>query len=272
MIKNGLGVPALALVAMLAHADGDYLSPTDDRVRLSLGIMRMSSATTLQLDNSAGVPGTEINAENDLGLDSSDIEPKFQAMVRLGERQRLRFDYFTLDRNDQKTLPLGAAPIAFRDVTLEPGDPVQTSLSLRTFGIAYGYSFWHSETLEFAATLGINDTDISASARVQTQTRHVYQNEDQAGPFPTLGIDGTWVVSKRFYFDGRAQYLQVHVNELDGSLGVYELDALYRFRPNVSFALGYNAVKAHLASTKSSQAGLFDFDSKGPELFVRVAF
>jgi hypothetical protein len=272
MIKNGMTMLWLALAAPLAHADGDYLSPTDDRVRLSLGIMRMSSSTTLQVDSSTGTPGTDINAENDLGLDRSDIEPKFQAMVRVGERQRLRFDYFTLDRNDQKTLPLDGEPIMFRDVVLLPGDPVQTSLSLRTLGIAYGYSFWHSETLEFAATVGINDTQISTSARVQSQTRHIYDNEDLAGPVPTLGIDATWVVSKRFYFDGRAQYLQLHINDLDGSLGIYELDALYRFRPNVSFALGYNSVTAHLASTKIKQAGLFDFDSRGPQLFVRVEF
>ncbi|MEA3135015.1 MAG: hypothetical protein QOG17_2861, partial [Gammaproteobacteria bacterium] len=98
------------------------------------------------------------------------------------------------------------------------------------------------------------------------------QTEDQAGPVPTLGIDATWVASKRFYIDARAQYLSVHVNDLDGSLGIYELDVLYRFRPNVSFAVGYTEIKAHLASTQSSQAGLVDFTTKGPQMFVRIAF
>jgi hypothetical protein len=270
MTKSGIAALGLALAATLAHADGDYASPTDDRVRLSLGIMRMSSTTTMQVDGSTGTPGTWIDAENDLGLDSSDIEPKFQAMLRVGENQRLRFDYFTLDRNDQKTLE--GPPIVFGNVVLQTGQPVQSSLSLRTLGITYGYSFWHTQKLEFAATLGINDVDISTSARIQSQTSHVYQNEDVAGPYPTLGIDGTWVVSKRFYFDGRAQYLRLHINDLDGSLGIYELDALYRFRPNVSFALGYNVVDAHLASTKIHDSGFFDFNTKGPELFVRVAF
>jgi hypothetical protein len=79
-------------------------------------------------------------------------------------------------------------------------------------------------------------------------------------------------LSKRFYVDGRAQYFKVSVSNLDGSLGMYEFAGLYRFRPNVSFALGYALVRAHLASTQSTQPGLFDFDAKGPELFVRVAF
>jgi hypothetical protein len=260
----------LALVGRPAHADGDYFSPTDEHVRISLGAMHVSSSTNLRVDSSAGVAGTRVNGESTFGLDKSDFEPKFQATVRVATRQRLSFDYFTLDRTGNTTV--GGTPIIFRDVVLQPGDPLQTKLSLRTLGITYGYSFWHSETLEIAATLGVHATDISAMAKVQSQTRHIIQTEDQAGPVPTLGIDATWVASKRFYFDGRAQYLSVHVNNLDGSLGIYELDALYRYRPNVSFAVGYTEFKAHLSSTQTSKGGLFAFDTKGPEMFFRIAF
>ena len=255
--------------AAAARADGDYASPTEDRVRLSLGLMRVSASTSVRADSSAGTTGSNINGEDEFGLDPSKVEPKFQAMVRVGERNRLRFDYFELDRSGNATL---TQPLIFHDAVLLAGDPVQSNLSLRTLGITYGYSFWRSERFELAGTFGINSTDISASARVQTQTRHIYEAEDQAGPFPTVGLDATWVASHRFYFDARAQYFSVSVNHLNGSLGFYELDALYRLRPNVSFALGYNLVRAHLASTQASQSGEFDFDAKGPQLFVRVAF
>jgi hypothetical protein len=36
--------------------------------------------------------------------------------------------------------------------------------------------------------------------------------------------------------------------------------------------VGYAEIKAHVASTKTSDAGLFDFNTKGPQLFVRVSF
>lgn len=267
--RNLFALALMALVTAPARAD-DYFSPTDERVRISLGAMHVSSTTTLRADPSTGLPGTQIDAENTFGLDKSDFEPKFQAMVRVSKRQRLSFDYFTLDRTGN-TVVTGNA-LVFRNVVLQPGDPLQSKLSLRTFGITYGYSFWHSETLEIAATLGVHPTDISAMARVQSPTRHIIQTEDQAGPVPTVGIDATWVASKRFYFDGRAQYLKVNLNHLVGSLGFYEFDALYRYRPNVFFAVGYTSVRAHLASTQTSQAGLFNFSAKGPEMFFRVAF
>jgi hypothetical protein len=268
MKRNAAGLIVLALFATLTHAE-DYLSPTEERVRLSLGVVRLSNKTDIQIDSSAGVPGTPINAEDQFGLDKSDYEAKIQAMVRVGERHRLRFDYFSLDRTGQLNV---TQPIVFRDVILQPGDPLNSDLSIRTFGITYGYSFLHSDRYEVAGTIGISDTDISARARVQTQTRHVDQTEDQAGPVPTLGLDATFVMSKRFYFDARAQYFRVRIDDLDGSLGIYELDALYRLRPNISFAVGYSMLRANLTSAQAKQGGFFNFNSSGPEAFVRIAF
>jgi hypothetical protein len=50
------------------------------------------------------------------------------------------------------------------------------------------------------------------------------------------------------------------------------VDAFYRLRPNIAFALGYTGTRADLLSRQSKNAGSFDFDAKGPELFIRVEF
>lgn len=269
MNKLGTATLGLALLAPLAHADGDYISPTDDRVRVSLGAMHLSSATTIRADSTTGVPGTVVNGEDVLGLDKSDYEPKFQVMLRAGERNRLWLDYVTLDRSGDTVVQ---QPISFRDVVFQPGEPLQSELDLRILSLTYGYSFWHGEKVELAATLGVSAVEITAQAKVATQAVHANQTEDAAGPFPTPGLAATWAISKHFYLDGRVQYLNLHINDLDGSLGMGEIDALYRIRPNVAFAVGYTEIKAHVASTKASDSGLFDFNTKGPQLLVRVSF
>lgn len=269
MTKLGTTTLGLALLASFAHADGDYISPTDDRVRVSLGAMHLSNSTTMRADSSTGVTGTTISGEDQFGLDGSDYEPKFQVMLRAGTRNRLWLDYFTLDRSGSTIVQ---QPIIFRDVVLQPGEPLQSELDLRILSLTYGYSIWHSEKVEVAATLGVSSVEIDAQVKVATEAVHVNQTEDEAGPYPTPGIAATWVVSKRFYLDSRAQYLSLHLGNLDGSLGMGEIDALYRFRPNVSFAVGYTEVKAHLSSNKTSDSGLFNFNTKGPQLFIRVAF
>ena len=200
MIKSVMPALALALLAGAAHADGDYASPTDDRVRVTLGAMHVSTATTLRVDSSTGVPGTTVAGEDQFGLDPSDFEPKFQIMFREGERNRLWLDYFTLDRTGSTVVE---EPIVFRDVVIQPGDPLQSELDLRLLTLTYGYSFWHSEKVELAATLGVSAVQIQATAKVATDAVHLDQIEDEAGPFATPGIAATWAVSKRFYFDGR---------------------------------------------------------------------
>jgi hypothetical protein len=270
MIKHAMAALGLTLVAATVRADGDnYISPTDDRMRISLGGVHVSSTTALRVDSNGGVTGTVLSGENQFGLDSSDYEPKFEVMVRAGVHSRLWLDYFTLDRTGSTTV---AQPITFHDVVLQPTDPLQSELDLRLLGLAYGYSVWHGEKLELAPTLEITEVQIAAQAKVATETIHINQTEDIAGPYPTPGLAATWVLSKHFYLDGRAQYLHLDIKDFDGWYGKAELAGLYRFSPNVSFALGYTELRMHLESTKVHESGLFDFDTKGPEIFVRVAF
>lgn len=274
MMKTGraaLGCAALGfgLLAPLAHADGGYPSPTDDRLRVSFGVMHVSSSTTVRADSTTGTTGTVLNGEDQFGLEKSDYEPEIEVMMRAGTRNRLWFNYFTLDREGSTILQ---EPVAFRDVVLQPGEPLQSELDLRVLSLTYGYSFWHGEKLELAGTIGVSSIQINARAKVQTEEVHVNETETAAGPFPTPGFAATWSVAKHFYLDGRVQYLHLHISDITGSLGLGEIDAIYRVHPNVAFALGYTEVKAHVNSVKTSDSGLFDFNSKGPQLFVRVSF
>jgi len=256
--------------ATIAAADADYFSPTDSRFALSLGVMQVDSSTSLTVDSTSGFAGSDLNGEDDLGLDRRRYEPKFDVAFRAGTRNRIFFDYFTLDRSDTAVLTVG--PVNYGNVVLLVGDPVTTDLSLRVLQLGYGYSFWHSEKLEIAAVLSINDTEIQSSVRVNTLSRHIYDEQSLAGPFPTPGLDVTWAASKHFYFEGKARYLKLSVDHLEGSVSLYDVDAFYRLRPNIAFALGYTGTRADLLSRQSKNAGSFDFDAKGPELFVRVEF
>ena len=269
--RMGLFGMALTLSASAALADADYFSPTDERLAISLGVAHLSPSTTLRVDNSTGTAGTTFNGENDLGLDSSRVEPKFEAAVRTGGTTRLFFDYFMLDRDDTKVL-VAQAPESFGNITLLPGDPVQTTMTMRVFGVGFGHSFLHFEKFELTGLIAINDVELDASLRVQSPTRHLYDAQSLAGPFPTPGLTATWVISKRFYVDAAAKYMKINIDHLSGTLSVYDADIFFRLHPNVALALGYSDNRLNLISRQSATQGAFNFDAKGPELFVRVAF
>jgi hypothetical protein len=263
-----LGVLA-ALGANGVRAQSAYRSPTNDRLRFTLGFMQQSNTTQFRIDSTTGQPGTPVAAEDDLGLEKSGISGKFQAMFRAGERNRLRIDYLRIERSGFRVID---QPIAFRDVNLLAADPVQSDLTLSTVGVSYGYSFWKSDDLEIAGTFGVNALDITTRVRVQQDPRRIDERDSRAGPFPQIGVDLTWVLSHRFYIDARAQYLRANIDHFDGSIGTYEISALYRWRPNMSFGLGATIFRADLASDKTNESGYFKINTQGPELFVRIAF
>jgi hypothetical protein len=263
-------VALLAVLAGSARADGDYLSPTEERVRISLGVAQTNATTSFQLDASNGSPGAVIDGENTLGLDRKQFDPEFEVEVRAGERNRLRINYSALDRDDTRTLTTG--PLVYGNSMLQVGYPVRTDLSIRAFGITYGYSFVRNDRVELAATLGVSDADVESRLRVETESTHIDISHSFAGPFPVPGFEATWVLSKRFYIDAHAQYLKASIHQLSANTNQYQLNALYRLRPNISFALGFSSLTSDLTSRKSGTSGFADFSARGPLLFVRVAF
>ena len=157
-------------------------------------------------------------------------------------------------------------------MVLQPAEPLQSELDLRMLGITYGYSFWHGEKLELAATLGVTSVEIAAQAKVATEAVHINQIRGHRGSLSDSGHRRDVGAEQALLPRRRAQYLSLTSWKFDGSLGMGEIDALYRFRPNVSFAVGYTEVKAHLSSNKTHESGLFNFNTKGSEIFIRVAF
>ena len=263
-------VLALGALPAIALADGEYTSPTESRVALTLGILSTKSRTAVRVDSGAGTAGTFIDGESDLGLETSRYEPKFQVAVRAAERSRLFFDYFALDRSDTKVFAL--APTNFGNVVLLTADPVQTDFDVRILGLTYGYSVLHGEQFELSPIVGVNDISVLTSVRVQTATRHVFDSESVAGPIPTPGLAATWAPSRRFYADASVKYLRIGIDHFVGSLEFYEFDALYRLRPNIAIGLGFAGLKTNIVSNQTRNSGQFTFDSRGPTAFFRVQF
>ena len=233
----------------------------------------MSRTTTnMRLDSSAGLPGTPINAENALGLDSSDFEAKFQAMVRVGERHRLRFDYFTLDRTGQTTLTTPRS--YFATWCCKTGDPVG-------FHLEPAHARHHLRIL-------VHPSREIRARRDRRHQRHGHlgprtrrhanaargSNRGSGGPVPHVRSrlhvrDEQAILSRcpRAVLQSAPSITSTARWDSTNSMRCTGL------RPNISFALGYTAARADIESRQAQDTqGISISDSKGPEVFVRIAF
>jgi hypothetical protein len=142
-------------------------------------------------------------------------------------------------------------------------------MDLRKLDLAYTYSFLRREKIELSAGLGIHL--LQAEGNLNVPARFVSENLDVAGPFATLAFDGTWRFTRRFSLNAQANYLKGHVNDVRGSYRAWNADVQFRARPNFTLGAGYSATRFFLESTDPTDSGLFRFDYKGPQAFIRVS-
>ena len=140
-----------------------------------------------------------------------------------------------------------------------------------SLGISYEYSFIHREQFELAATFGINDTDLRpAPASPRKPPRE--SDGGPSGPLPDIGLDSTYVVSKRFYFDARAQYFKLAVDHLDRTVSFLRTGGSVPVSAQRLVRAGLHRRKGRRRSRRQTTWRFFDLSSKGPEVFVRIAF
>jgi hypothetical protein len=136
--------------------------------------------------------------------------------------------------------------------------------------LTYTYSFLRSEHFELGAGVGVHLIEADATVEVpSTPNRAEFSG---AGPFATVAVDGTWAISQRWALSARAQYLNLSVGSLSGTLGDYHADAQYRWRRHMAFGLGYERSQAQLEVRNQDPSGVLRLTIRGPEAFVRVSF
>jgi len=243
-------------------------SPLTDRFAIRGTFFASSLNTTLRVDNNnTGLAGTTVNAEHDLGLKSRVNQGRVEMYIRMRERNRLRVDFFESDRSASHQLSL---PVNFADQSFRVGDVATTSMDLRMFGLTYTYSVLKTQRFELGTGLGVDL--IQGDARGEVPARRLSQEVSGVAPFPTLALDGTWRISRRFAFVARGQYLRDTVSNFSGSLADYHADFQYRWRPNFAIGVGYSRLRVSLEVHGGSFPGLVSLDVHGPEAFFRVSY
>lgn len=241
----------------------------NDSFTLQAGIVLSSNHTDLRYDSTTGAPGTEIGGETDLGLPSKKLTGMAELMFRMHKRHKIRLNdyYLPLDR---RATTLLTRTINFGDSTYNVNDVVSSELQVRMLGLSYTYSFIKNDRVELGASLGFNV--IGLAAQVAVPARLISENDEISTPVPLAGLEGAVRISGRFYAEARFQDVRVHVNQVQGSLEVYQANLLYRLSPNVTFGLGYNGYSVDATIESTGNAGHLALRSTGPQLFARVGF
>ena len=238
----------------------------EDRLRLEVNLLGASAKTKLRVDESPTLPGTEINAEDDLGLDDFQLLPQVELTLLPGERHLIRLSRFAIDRSAATHLEKN---ISFDDQDYLVGERVDSILNLTMFGLTYGYRFIVAPRGEISASFGIQIADVEANAVVRS--RVVRESENGVAPLPLLGLEGRYDFSPRWSAEARVQYLTVNEEKVSGSILDARLGVTWRMNPYLLFGLGYRTFNIDVDSADEDTPGFVDLTVAGPLLFVRAS-
>jgi hypothetical protein len=250
-----------------SQRDRTIPSPITDRFHVRGAYFQADAVTDVRLDPTNQLPGTDLSGEDDLGLDDQVNQGRIELMFRLRERNRIRLDWFKLDRYGEAVLN---RQVVFGDEEFDTDDFVVSRMDLRMLTFAYTRSLIRRDRFEIGAGFGIHLTETEASGAVPAEFER--EEVSQAGAFPSAALDLTWRITRRFALTARGQYFSWDADEFDGSWEDYHADLQFRMRPNLALGVGYTSIAMDLLVRDSDSPGRFDLTMRGPEIFFRVSY
>lgn len=257
---------SVAVPALAQQAGGTTHPALQDRWALQLGVYSPKVSTTFRLDGTGGLLGTEVSAEEDLGLKERNDMPALLASARLGERWKLEFEYLSLKRENARSL---SRTISWGDTTYTFGTTVNSSFSTEIFRLSAGYAFVKDAQKEFGAVLGLHATDILARIAASTVGT---EEGDVLAPLPTIGFYGAYAPTPKWLVSGRVDLFSLEYEEYDGSLTNFTLGADYRIWRNFGLGAAWRYIDYDLSVAKSRFNGAINYRFSGPLLYLVSSF
>lgn len=238
----------------------------EDRFRAEVMMLGATYDTNVRIDPTLATQGTPINAEDDLGLDDSDLLPLAEITLLPGDRHLVRLSGFGMRRSAQKIIN---KTIVFDDQTYLPGELVNSTLNVTMLGLTYGYSIVKLQQLDVALTFGIQVIEVEANAVVRS--RVVRDAETGVTPLPLAGVEGRYDFNEHWSAEARLQYISVEFDDVDGSVMDARAALTWRKNPWLVFGVGYRMFGVEVDSQDVNTPGRVDLEMAGPLLFMRAS-
>ncbi|MEM7224938.1 MAG: hypothetical protein AAF495_18315 [Pseudomonadota bacterium] len=232
------------------------------------------NSTDIQVNNSStGQDGTNINLEDDLGLDTFDATPFGEARWRITPHHRIELGIFPLNRDGDAT---AETELIIDDLVIPVGGQVKSSLDLVLGRVTYGYSFINDGKKEAGIMVGAHianlDYDVDLISTTGGSSSVSSTGDEFTAPLPHVGVMGGYAFRDDLVLDGRVVGFYVEVGDYTGWLLEAETKLTYMVWENVGLGLGARYFRFSLNADNSSFDGDLDFQFIGPTAFAVVTF
>jgi hypothetical protein len=214
-----------------AHCSGTSPSHLHDRFQISLSATGVMLNSSIRVDGEAGF-GTNIDAEDDLGLARFKLQPRMSLRWHPGRRHELEVGYQVARRTGQKVL---SGDIVFGDTTFTLGLTIRPTLRTDQGFLNYRFAFAAKERMQIGFGVGLGaiffNTSIDALAVVasggDTLSKPFTVSKSLVGPTAAVGLFGRFRSGDRWYFETDVRAIKMAIGRFDAA--VFEGDGAVRY-------------------------------------------
>jgi hypothetical protein len=260
--RVALALSLVLLAPLAAHAQ------ERDRPRGSvlLGAFVTNRDTDGRLDSNNG-DGTDIDFEDDLGLQSSLSVARLGGYYWFGERGRVDFSVFDLSRDATHQID---ETIEFGDQVYQVNTVINTTNDLTIYKIDYTHAFVSKPRGYFGLGGGLYVARTGMSIDAARLGQH--ESDSLTAPLPVIGVSGEYDINDRITLRGSTQYFGIDTGTVSGHLTDFYVGADYRFTKRVGVGLAYDRVTLGVEADEDSFDGRLDWGYDGFLLYFKFDF
>lgn len=240
-----------------------------ERASIMLGTFVTDRDSEARLDSDSG-EGTDINLEDDLGLDSSMSVGRLGGYLWLGQRHRFDAAYFDMSR--EATRPIDET-IEFGDEVFTINTVIETEQELSIIKADYTFAAIARDRGFLGITAGLYVAETALSMREVTLGS--YETESLTAPLPLFGLRGDYAITDRITLRGAMQWFAFEADDVDGRLTDFYFGADYGLgeRQRMAVGLAYDRVSMNIgAQDDDGFDGRLDWGYDGLLLYFKADF
>jgi len=259
---------ALIFIASLpAVASAQARKPAAERGSLMFAAFDAGRNTDARLD-SGSADGTDLDLEDDLGLERYMTVARLSGYVWITERHRIDFSLFDLSRDASKTLEKDLT-IGEQEFTIAAH--LDTHNELKIYKLDYTFVPLSRDRgfLGIVAGLYVARTGVAVNDAGNGST----ESRQLTAPLPVFGLRGEYAFGKRFTVRGASELFAIDMSGVAGRLHDSYVGADYSFGKRYALGVAYNDVSVSIsAEERSGFNGRIDASYSGPLLYFKVDF
>jgi hypothetical protein len=264
---------ALLTLPAVLRAQADTTPPNHlyDKWQFSVAGTAVLLGSNARVDPEDGSEGSDVDLEDDLGLDKSEFQGRLSMRWRPGRRHELEAGYQFIRRNNTRTLE---RDIEFADTTFFAGFTAKTKFNSDNAFLTYRFAVMAKENTQLGLALGLGALFLGASIDgdgvVGPDSVHVKESFDQIAPIGSVGLYGRFRFADKWHVNADARAIGITIDRFDISVLEGGLSTQYFFPPKWGAELGwsYSGVTVDFTSESGKRSAKIEYDFQTARLGI----